>query len=62
MLKSSWKTSLAAVLGTVAVAMQQVNSPEWVPVAGSALLAIAIFFGFKNARDADVSSEDMGIK
>ena len=59
-MKTSWKTTMAGLLGAIATWASGVQDPAWIATAGKVLMAVSIFWLGKSARDRGVSSEDEG--
>ena len=56
----SWKTSLGGLLVAVGTVASQVLTPAWVPVVGSAMVALGSVVMGVSARDNKVNSKDAG--
>ena len=61
-MKSSYKTTLAGLVGAIGTYLVSVKDPAWVSLVGQFLMALGSAAVGMFARDNDVSSENAGAK
>jgi len=62
MIRTSWKTTISGICGSIGTALMQVDDPAYISLIGNIMLALSLFMLGKTARDRGITSEDEGIK